>query len=124
MLLNSVPVKVNGEDLEIVVNIGSMIEVEKSTGEGFIKVLGKMEGGDLIPLVALLGACLRKDGKPVGTDYIENMFFDEVEKIIDPFMGAIEKAFPKKDSKNVKSTQKTKKQTGTGYLALLRQFSI
>lgn len=109
MLLNSVPVKVNGEDLEIVVNIGSMIAVEKSTGEGFIKVLGKMEGGDLIPLVALLGACLRKDGKPVGTDYIENMFFDEVEKIIDPFMVAIEKAFPNKDSKNVKSTQKTKK---------------
>lgn len=109
MLLNSVPVKVNGEDLEIVVNIGSMIAVEKSTGEGFIKVLGKMEGGDLIPLVALLGACLRKDGKPVGTDYIENMFFDEVEKLIEPFMVAIEKAFPNKDSKNVKSTQKTKK---------------
>lgn len=109
MLLNSVPVKVNGEELEIVVNIGSMIAVEKSTGEGFIKVLGKMEGGELIPLVALLGACLRKDGKPVGTDYIENMLFEDVEGLIDPFMKAIELSFPKGDSKNVKTTQKTKK---------------
>lgn len=110
MLLNSVPVKVNGEELEIVVNIGSMIAVEKSTGEGFVKVLGKMESGELIPLVALLGACLRRDGKPVGTDYIETMLFEDVEGLIEPFMKAIEMAFPKDNkSKNVKTTQKTKK---------------
>ena len=107
MLLNSVPVKVNGEELEIVVNVGSMLEVEKVAKKGFIKVLAEMEQGDLLPLVILLGACLRKDGKAVGRAYLENMSFDEVEVLIDPFMEAIEKAFPKNNSKNVKATQKT-----------------
>ena len=108
MLINSIPVKVKEDELEIVVNVGSMIAVERSTGEGFIKVLSKMESGDLIPLVELFGACLRKNGKPVGTKYIENMFFDEVEKLIEPFMNAVELAFPSQNSKNVKTTQKTK----------------
>lgn len=107
MLLNSVPVKVNGEDLEIVVNIGSMLEVERVAKKGFIKVLAEMERGELLPLVILLGACLRKDGNPVGREYLENMLFEEVEGLVEPFMEAIEKAFPKNNSKNVKATQKT-----------------
>ena len=110
MIRNSVPVTVKGEHLEIVVNVGAMIAVEKTARKGFMKVLAEMEIGDLLPVSILLGACLKKNGKPVGVDFVESLYFDEMEELLNPLMEAISLAFPPAGKeKNVEAVQKTMK---------------
>lgn len=111
MIRNSVTVTIEGKQYEVVVNVGSMINVEKISGKGFMTVLGGMEKGELIPITQLLSACMRdQKGNPVGTRFIENLSFSEVQSLLDPLMQAILKAFPESngDEKNDETAQVTK----------------
>ena len=111
MVRNSVEVLINEVKYEFCVNVGSMMHIEKTSGKSFMAVLKKAEKGELLALTILLGSCLRKDGKPVGTEFIENLYLDELEELMNPLMEAIANAFPQNDGKekNVKTVQKMMK---------------
>ena len=110
MVRNIEKVSIRGTEYEIVANVGAMMAVERESGKSFMEVLAATEKGEFLPIVTLLGCCLKENGIPVGTDFIEELYFDEMETLLEPLMRAIENAFPKDDGKgkNVKPVQKKK----------------
>lgn len=101
---NRVPVKVRDEELEIVVNIGSMLDVEELTGKGFMQVLAETENGKIFPSLAILSCCLRKKDSEfgVGLDYLRNLETEEFSEISVKMIEGIMNSLPelKGDEKN------------------------
>lgn len=100
MIKNFVPVEINGENYEIVVNVGAMLEVEKISGKNFMEVLKETETGNLTPTAIILSSTLKKDKKPVGIDFVKELSFADMQGLLNPLMKAIGLAFPDGDGKN------------------------
>lgn len=99
-MLNAVTkVLIEDQEFSLIANVGKMIQIEKATGETFMNVLKNAESGGVSAIATLLGACLCKDKKSVGIDYIAEMDFDVFEELVTPLMEVIAKAFPQADRK-------------------------
>lgn len=94
MLRKRTPVMINDEKFEIVVNTGAMIDVENLTEESFLNVVKKAEKGSIPALAHLLSACLHKEEKPVGMDYIRDMDVNDFGDLFNPLIDAIIASFP------------------------------
>lgn len=90
------PIQIEGQDYEIIVNVGKMIQVEENSGHSFMDAVKKAESGSIAAIAALLAECLTKDGKSVGFEEINNMNFDVFEELVEPLIETIVKAFPQK----------------------------
>lgn len=99
-MINAVcDIQIENEEYKIVVNVGSMVNVERKSGQKFLEVVKSAEQGSFVALAELLSACLRKDNKPVGMEFIEEMNFDVFTDLAEPLVTTILKAFPEKDAK-------------------------
>lgn len=94
---NSIPVQIREENFEIVVNIGSMLDVEELTGNGFMQVLAETENGKLFPSLAILSCCLRREGADVGVgmDYLRSLETEEFSEISVKMIEGIMNSLPK-----------------------------
>ena len=96
-------VQIENEDYKIIVNVGSMVNVERISGKKFIEIVKDAESGSILALALLLSACLTKDNEPVGMKFVESMDFDVFQDLSSPLVETVIKAFPKKnDKKKVK----------------------
>lgn len=95
--------KINDEYYEILVNVGSMIECENTSGKTFLNLITEAEKGSIPAIAVLLSECLVKNGERVGYDFICQMEFDVFDELISPLIDTILKAFPssKSDKKKV-----------------------
>jgi len=100
MINKAVPVTIRDKEYEIVVNVGSMLAVEKMAKKGFMEVLKETDQGQLGPIATLLAACLKENKKPVGMEFIEILGFEEMESLLPSLMEAITQSFPASDKKN------------------------
>lgn len=105
MLRKSSSVTINEESFEIVVNVGTMIDVENETGKDFMSLSKSTETGSLLAFAQLLAVCLKKDGKSVGMQFIKDMDLEQFGSLFDPLIDAIISAFPteKKKKEEVKT---------------------
>jgi len=99
MLKNVTHIQIEEEKFDIVVNVGTMIDVENETGKDFMTLAKETEKGSIVALSSMLACCLCKDGKPVGIDFIREMDFDVFSSLLNPLIDSIIKAFPT-DKKN------------------------
>lgn len=90
------PIKIEGQDYEIIVNVGKMIQVEENSGHSFMDAVKKAENGSIAAIASLLAECLTKDGESVGLEEIKGMNFDVFEELFEPLIETIVKAFPQK----------------------------
>lgn len=100
MINKAIPVTIKEKEYEIVVNVGSMLAVEKIAKRGFLEVLKETEKGELGPIAILLASCLKDNKKAVGLDFVEALEFGEMETLLSPLMEAITNSFPTNDKKN------------------------
>lgn len=104
------PIQIEGQDYEIIVNVGKMIQVEENSGHSFMDAVKKAENGSIAAIASLLAECLTKDGESVGFEEIKGMNFDVFEELFEPLIETIVKAFPQKkkgDKKKVVVVLKT-----------------
>ena len=99
MMIAKCDIKIDEVDYQIIVNVGSMIDVEKRTGKTFMKVVKEAESGSFVAIADLLASCLCKDEKPVGFNFVENMAFDVFNDLASPLIDTIIASFPDKDNK-------------------------
>lgn len=92
-------IKIEGVDFQIIVNVGSMVDVERKTGKKFMTVVDEAEKNSILSQAALLASCLHKDGKAVGADFINDMEFDTFLEVSAPLYDTIIKSLPKKNGK-------------------------
>ena len=90
------PIQIEGQDYEIIVNVGKMIQVEENSGHSFMDAVKKAENGSIAAIASLLAECLTKDGKSVGFEERKGMNFDVFEELFEPLIETIVKAFPQK----------------------------
>ena len=90
------PIQIEGQNYEIVVNVGKMIQVEKNSGYSFMDIVKKAENGSIAAIAGLLAECLTKDNESVGIEEIKSMNFDVFEELFEPLIETIVKAFPQK----------------------------
>lgn len=99
MINKAIPVTIKEKEYEILVNVGSMLVVEKVAKKGFMEVLKDTDKGELRPIAILLSACLKDKKKSVGIDFVEKLQFEEMEALLNPLMEAITNSFPTGDDK-------------------------
>ena len=100
MIKAKCPLQIEGENFEMVVNVGTMLSAERKTGKGFMDLVKEAEKGSLNEIVGLLSSCLLKEGKPVGEEFIKDMDFEVFQELFEPLINTIIVAFPaKKDGK-------------------------